>query len=59
MRVWCAAAPKPCQTYTVKQGDSFWSISATVGVTVDELIAANPDSTTIYAGQVLRWVFGH
>ncbi|GAB4813461.1 hypothetical protein N2152v2_000507 [Parachlorella kessleri] len=46
-------APKPCQTYTVKQTDSLWSVSALVGVTVDELIAANPDvaNPTIYAGQ--------
>ncbi|PRW55955.1 hypothetical protein C2E21_5091 [Chlorella sorokiniana] len=48
----------PCTTYTVKSGDSVWSIAAAEGVEVDELTALNPSLNTsngaIYLGQRLR-----
>ncbi|MBR5741594.1 MAG: peptidoglycan DD-metalloendopeptidase family protein [Firmicutes bacterium] len=44
------------KTYTVVAGDSYWSISRKVGMTLDELYAANPGSkgTTLLVGEVLN-----
>ncbi|MBN1438614.1 MAG: LysM peptidoglycan-binding domain-containing protein [Anaerolineales bacterium] len=49
-----APSPTP-QTYTVKAGDTFGSIAAKFGVTVDALIQANPgvDPNALPIGQVL------
>ena len=53
-------APKPkeeasTETYTVKAGDSLWSIATKFGISVDALKKANQlTSDTIYAGQVLK-----
>ena len=44
-------------TYTVKSGDSWWSISQAYDITVDELLALNPPATAntvIHPGQVLN-----
>ena len=43
--------------YTVKAGDSWWSISQAYKITVDQLVAMNPpatSSTVIHPGQVLN-----
>ncbi|TFI01621.1 M15 family metallopeptidase [Micrococcus lylae] len=57
-------APKPTPapstggagTYTVKDGDSWWSISRKLGVSMEALIAANgaTPETTLYTGQRLH-----
>lgn len=57
-------APKPAPalstggagTYTVKAGDTWWSISRELGVSMEDLIAANDATpeTTLYAGQQLN-----
>jgi LysM repeat protein len=49
-----APTPTP-RTYTVRQGDTYGSIAATFGVTVDDLIKANPsvDPNALPIGQVL------
>ena len=41
----CVPIPKPCngQTYTVQAGDTYYTISRKFGVTVTELMAANPN----------------
>jgi len=44
-------------TYTVQAGDSLWSIAQKFGVTLEKLIAANPqikDPNLIYPGQVIN-----
>lgn len=43
-------------TYTVRDGDTWWSIARRLGINMDDLIAANgaTPSTTIYTGQQLR-----
>lgn len=51
--------PKPPSggKYTVKSGDSWWSISEAYGITVDQLVAMNPPATSttvIHPGQVLN-----
>ena len=38
--------PPSGDTYTVKAGDSWWSISQAHGMTVDELVKLNPPSTS-------------
>ncbi|SHF25550.1 spore coat assembly protein SafA [Caldanaerobius fijiensis DSM 17918] len=59
---YCPPAPHPpapcqCQTYyTVKAGDSMWSIAKKFGISLDALIKANPqipDPSKIYPGQIL------
>ncbi len=49
-----APTPTP-RTYTVREGDTFGSIAAKFGVTVDDLIKANPgvDPNALPIGQVL------
>jgi LysM repeat protein len=49
-----APTPTP-RTYTVREGDTFGSIAAKFGITVDELMRANPDlnPNAIPIGQVL------
>lgn len=44
------------KTYTVQAGDSFGTIAAKTGITVDQLQALNPsaDSTQLQTGQKLR-----
>lgn len=49
--------PDPSGKYTVKSGDSWWSISQAYGITVDALVAMNPpktSSTVIHPGDVLN-----
>ncbi len=43
------------QQYVVQPGDTLWSIALSFGLTVDDLVAANPgiDPNTIYPHQVL------
>ncbi|MGB9678570.1 MAG: SafA/ExsA family spore coat assembly protein, partial [Thermoanaerobacteraceae bacterium] len=47
--------PYPCRTiYTVKSGDSLWSIANSFGISLEMLIWANPqipDPNLIYPGQ--------
>lgn len=53
----CITAFAASSTYTVQPGDSMWIISQKQGVTLDEILAANPDITdpgNIYAGQVIN-----
>jgi LysM repeat protein len=42
-------------TYTVKSGDTYWSIANSVGLPMDELLSANSltESSPIYVGKVL------
>lgn len=50
-----AALTEP-QRYTVKKGDTLFSIARNFGLTVPQIMAANPcikDEDTIYAGEVL------
>lgn len=57
-----ATNPPPAgstQTYTVQQGDNLFRIALNFGITVDELIAANPgklvnQNSLIYPGDVLN-----
>ncbi len=53
----CAAPPVGWVMYTVKSGDTLYSLAGTYSVTVPELQAANcmGTSTLIYAGEIL-WV---
>ncbi|HEY8361977.1 MAG TPA: LysM domain-containing protein, partial [Tissierellaceae bacterium] len=39
--------------YTVRQGDTFFSIARTFGISVDAIIAANPgvDPNRLFVGQ--------
>lgn len=49
-----APAASPAQKHTVKQGDTLYGLAKTYGLTVDELIAANPGSENgIKIGQTL------
>jgi N-acetylmuramoyl-L-alanine amidase len=50
-----AAAARPA-TYSVRQGDTFWSLSRELGTTVAALEAANPDVSALdlYPGLVLH-----
>ncbi|OYV05137.1 MAG: hypothetical protein CFE26_13160 [Verrucomicrobiales bacterium VVV1] len=50
------AAPKAASTYTVKNGDTYHSISKKVGVSVSSLSASNPKvkPTSLRTGQVLQ-----
>lgn len=52
-----AAAPEPAgSTYTVRQGDTLWSISRRTGVPVDQLVRANHlrDPNRLHPGQHLQ-----
>lgn len=45
------------KTYTVKSGDSLWSIAKSLGVSLDSLIAANPgivNPNVIYPGDIIN-----
>ena len=44
-QILCVPIPKPCrgQKYTVQPGDTFYNISRKFGITVSELMAANPN----------------
>lgn len=49
--------PLTTGTYTVKSGDSWWSISQRYGITVSQLLALNPPATSatiIHPGDVLK-----
>jgi peptidoglycan DL-endopeptidase LytF len=56
-QVLCIPIPKPCrgQKYTVQPGDTFYNISRKFGITVSELMAANPNITPnmLMAGGVI------
>ncbi|QXM05494.1 LysM peptidoglycan-binding domain-containing protein [Crassaminicella indica] len=42
-------------TYTVKVGDTLWSISKSFNITVDELVQLNGlQGSLIYKGQILK-----
>ncbi len=47
--------PPNSMPYTIKQGDTFFSIARTYGISVDALIAANPgvDPNRLFIGQVI------
>jgi LysM repeat protein len=49
------AAPRPTQTYVVRQGDTLFSIAQRYGTTVQVIQTANnlPNPNAIYAGQTL------
>ena len=50
------AAPRPVQTYVVRQGDTLFSIAQRYGTTVQVIQTANnlPNPNAIYAGQTLQ-----
>lgn len=47
--------PPNSMPYTVRQGDTFFSIARTFGISVDAIIAANPgvDPNRLFVGQVI------
>ncbi|KAF4553569.1 LysM domain-containing protein 3 [Elsinoe fawcettii] len=47
---------QPTNSYTIKAGDTFWSIAQAFGLEVDRLQAANPglDPKTLQIGQVIQ-----
>ncbi len=52
-----ASAATPDQTHTVQRGETLWEIAQRYGVSLSELIAANPqilNPDVIYADQVIR-----
>lgn len=53
----CVPIPKPChgQKYTVMSGDSFYTIARKYGITVAELMAANPNipANNLMVGMVI------
>ena len=51
----------PPSTYTIAAGDTFWSISQHLGLSVAQLIAANPsvDPTKLRIGEVINLISQH
>lgn len=54
-------AAMPPSTYTIVAGDTFWSISQHFGLSVAQLIAANPhvDPTKLRIGEVINLIPQH
>ena len=54
-------AARPPSTYTIAAGDTFWSISQHLGLSVAQLIAANPnvDPTKLRIGEVINLISHH
>lgn len=44
------------QTYTIQEGDTFWSIAQSQGVDLQQVLAANPgvDPNTLQKGQIIN-----
>lgn len=52
-----AASPTPLSTYTLKSGDTLWSVAATHGTTVRALMDVNPsitDPNQVYLGALIN-----
>lgn len=56
LAVFCASSPAWAAGYTVRQGDTFWSLARRFGVSVGALEAANPalSAMDLYPGLHMR-----